>query len=342
MNDTKKSKRGVGVWLALCAMVALTVALPAQAASFDCAKAQSKVEKIICGNTELSRLDDELAEAYEDALEGNFNAIDLRNAQKQWIKERNRCEDDACVSTLYRQRTIALRNAAAPATKALTPFKFAPPLKNSMANQSEEPVCRDFLRHLNNPRSDELFKPDGSLVRESEAIKSVRWKRLDKDEYREGFMTAIDASFREENLKRYADPEWILERTLAHPLESRATPNAPEKWVYRLMSSRPYPRNWPDPNSKAELPIWFPYTSIHWLGDQQGKRQATDVYRMYVGHLQWFEHKGKTHAIDNATSGGGKGGTPKYLELHVYQLHVDTEKNSILYLTCALRSRNYE
>ncbi len=328
--------------MALFATNLMALVPSVQAASFDCEKAQSKVERMICGDTELSRLDDELGEAYEDALEGNSNAANVRNAQKQWIKERNRCQEAACLSTLYRQQTIALINATEPATKTLAPFKFGPPLNNSMAAQREVPVCRDFLHYLNHPRSKELFKPDGRLVHESDSIKSVHWERLDKEAYREGFMTVTNVNFLEENLKRYADPEWVLERILAHPLKSRPKSNAPEKWLYRLMPSKPYPRNWSEPKSEAELPVWFPYTSTNWLGDQQGKRHVADVHRMYGGHLQWLEYEGKTHAIDNATSGGGKGATPKYLEVHVYELHVDTESNSILYLTCALRARNNE
>lgn len=44
----------------LCLLGLLVLALPAQAASFDCAKAGTKVEKLICGDVELSKLDEEL------------------------------------------------------------------------------------------------------------------------------------------------------------------------------------------------------------------------------------------------------------------------------------------
>jgi uncharacterized protein len=40
------------------------VCLTAQAASFDCAKAQSKVEHLICDNPEISKLDEELNAAH--------------------------------------------------------------------------------------------------------------------------------------------------------------------------------------------------------------------------------------------------------------------------------------
>jgi uncharacterized protein len=46
----------------------LTIATNMHAASFDCGKAASEVEKLICGDDELSKLDDSLSEAYQEAL----------------------------------------------------------------------------------------------------------------------------------------------------------------------------------------------------------------------------------------------------------------------------------
>jgi uncharacterized protein len=61
----------------------------ATAASFDCKKAASWVEKSVCSNPELSKLDEELAKAYNDALaslspEGQK---ETKQYQKQWLKE---------------------------------------------------------------------------------------------------------------------------------------------------------------------------------------------------------------------------------------------------------------
>jgi uncharacterized protein YecT (DUF1311 family) len=60
----------------------------ANAASFDCKKAASWVEKTVCANPELSKLDEDMAKAYHDALaslspEGQN---EIREYQKQWIK----------------------------------------------------------------------------------------------------------------------------------------------------------------------------------------------------------------------------------------------------------------
>jgi len=69
------------------------VFLTAQGASFDCAQAQSKVEHLICDNTEISKLDEELNAAYKTALQDEIQAGSIKQAQKQWMKERSGCAD---------------------------------------------------------------------------------------------------------------------------------------------------------------------------------------------------------------------------------------------------------
>jgi uncharacterized protein len=50
--------------LIFAAFFLLTVARNVNAASFDCEKATSEVEKLICGDEELSMLDESLRKAY--------------------------------------------------------------------------------------------------------------------------------------------------------------------------------------------------------------------------------------------------------------------------------------
>ena len=60
----------------------------ATAASFDCKKAATWVEKTVCANPELSKLDEELAKAYHEALT-NLSPEGQRETkqyQKQWLK----------------------------------------------------------------------------------------------------------------------------------------------------------------------------------------------------------------------------------------------------------------
>ncbi len=87
--------------------VGLLMVGAAQAASFDCAKAQSTIEKMICADAELSKLDESLAAAYVAALKASGDTAHIRQRQKQWLKERNACDDAACVKNSIENRIKA-------------------------------------------------------------------------------------------------------------------------------------------------------------------------------------------------------------------------------------------
>lgn len=91
-------------WLAATLLDSLILASPAQAVSFDCVKASTKVEKLICADAELSKLDEELNTAYTDALRDEKPSDAIRQAQKQWMKDCNHCADAACVMHVYELR----------------------------------------------------------------------------------------------------------------------------------------------------------------------------------------------------------------------------------------------
>ena len=89
----------------------LVLSLTAQAAGFDCAKAGTKVEKLICGDAALSKLDEELNTAYKTALQDEKRADSIRQAQKKWMKERSGCQDAGCVKRVYRMRLVELNSS---------------------------------------------------------------------------------------------------------------------------------------------------------------------------------------------------------------------------------------
>lgn len=92
----------------LIGLALLGASLFAHAASFDCAKAQSKVERWICRVPELSSLDEDVAAMYEAALQVGASADATRLAQTAWLKERDRCADSDCVKRSYDGRKHAL------------------------------------------------------------------------------------------------------------------------------------------------------------------------------------------------------------------------------------------
>lgn len=103
--------------------VLLFVAPPAlamDAPSFDCTKAESGAEELVCADPALARLDRRLAERYAQALAA-VRALDagaeeaeahLRATQRGWIGGRDECwkaaDTRACVEDAYLRREGAL------------------------------------------------------------------------------------------------------------------------------------------------------------------------------------------------------------------------------------------
>ena len=85
----------------------------AEAASFDCEKAVTKIEKLICSSAELSLLDEELGSSYRSVLE-IYTVEDKTRAvaeQRQWLKQtRNICADKTCLINVYNARISELKS----------------------------------------------------------------------------------------------------------------------------------------------------------------------------------------------------------------------------------------
>jgi uncharacterized protein len=86
--------------------------LSAGAASFDCSKAQSNIEKTICASTELQILDLKLYEAYSRSLRLALEAKNIRADQLRWLGEsRNECKTKECLVNAYNERISALNSS---------------------------------------------------------------------------------------------------------------------------------------------------------------------------------------------------------------------------------------
>ncbi|WP_062059042.1 lysozyme inhibitor LprI family protein [Cellvibrio sp. OA-2007] len=73
-------------------------------ASFNCDLAKSKIEKLICSDSEISKKDDELAKIYYEVNDKSLDNGFLIEKQKQWLKERNRCQSEKCIMDKYVER----------------------------------------------------------------------------------------------------------------------------------------------------------------------------------------------------------------------------------------------
>ncbi|EIC19826.1 lysozyme inhibitor LprI family protein [Thiorhodovibrio frisius] len=96
-------------------LVSMLATLSAQGASFDCGKAPTLVESAICSNAQLSRLDEDLADAYRDARNRASNSDALKQEQRAWLKnKRNRCTTVVCLTDAYQTRIGELQAISSP------------------------------------------------------------------------------------------------------------------------------------------------------------------------------------------------------------------------------------
>lgn len=108
------------------------------AASFDCAKANSIPEYLICNTPHLSKADDQLKVLFDIA---KAQAIDKRafneSARQQWNRREKTCRDVACLDQWYAEQRLAYSamitpnsNSAQPtqAPAAASGYRAGPPL----------------------------------------------------------------------------------------------------------------------------------------------------------------------------------------------------------------------
>lgn len=98
----------------LCLSAAATAAAP----SFNCGKAVTPIEVLVCGSDALSKLDARLAEVYDAAQDElpRRERAEQKKRQLQWLAERDACaaqdETDDCVADSYEARIAQLQVVA--------------------------------------------------------------------------------------------------------------------------------------------------------------------------------------------------------------------------------------
>jgi uncharacterized protein len=184
-------------------------ALPARGASFDCAKAGTKVEHMICDSLELSNLDDEMADKFKSAQMGADDRAKVVRGQRQWPSTRNACLDVACVKDAYERRlselSVAPKGAevtqpASGPTQAVASNTAKPEnalserdrVRQIMAShrfslslvrdKSEESFCKTFVDDFRAMKGITFLEPEI----ESESYADKRWDAYKADLF-EGF-----------------------------------------------------------------------------------------------------------------------------------------------------------
>ena len=151
----------------------------AAAASFPCEKAQTRIEKAICADAEVSALDEYLGRYYSAARATLREAASCLAAdQKQWLGLRNACQDAACLKKTYLERlaelhamqpgATSLRNVALPAVPSLV--WVIPPAGDNVAappRPSAKPLVASG-RVIN-----DLEKGDGFVLRTADGATHI-------------------------------------------------------------------------------------------------------------------------------------------------------------------------
>lgn len=129
----------------------------AHAASFDCAKAATSIEKTICSDDQISALDNQLMQSYKKSMSTSANADALKSEQRSWLANvRNKCQDAACLRQAYTYRISSLIKVGQPAiVEASTQPKGnegivsenVPKVDSPLKTRSKSSACNAARKH---------------------------------------------------------------------------------------------------------------------------------------------------------------------------------------------------
>ena len=157
--------------------------------SFDCAKAKTRVEKLICSDAELAKLDREMSSEYhslvsDKTLDGELKEI-LKNNQKKWLdsREKTPClenedvsEQQKCIKNVYRIRIKEINDDK---NDFAGTGRFTPVFDCSKAVlKSAKMACSDAGVLQLNKKMDALYKKWLSVSKNKKAVieNQKKWK----------------------------------------------------------------------------------------------------------------------------------------------------------------------
>lgn len=112
----------------------LTFSVPfASGASWDCSKAKSYSEKLICSDPVLSRADEGLNELYNEAKKQTGNSKEFKKFVSDNWREREKCGDRKCVYAWYEKSSLKYQKIA---NNNPLSIKTSPIKKGEKAEQS--------------------------------------------------------------------------------------------------------------------------------------------------------------------------------------------------------------
>lgn len=97
----------------------------AYGASFDCDKARGFVEKNICADKTLSKLDETLSNEYQKALDEADQPFEVKKEEQNWLsKVRNACATVDCLKNSYKQRIAGIKSVKRFSWRTFSDKKF--------------------------------------------------------------------------------------------------------------------------------------------------------------------------------------------------------------------------
>lgn len=148
---------------------------PPMRASFDCAKATGKVEKMICADSVLSKLDEKMASMHRKASDATADPVGFRQEHGRWLKKRNTCAEGGCVAQTYQERLAALRSLL----RGPKPCFRLLERKWPEVKSGHYPVCVDVLKSMNALCAELPFHGGWKVSPSVSSLAVPQWEELD-------------------------------------------------------------------------------------------------------------------------------------------------------------------
>jgi uncharacterized protein len=116
---------------------------PVEAASFDCRKATTNVEKLICSSPELRISDIQLYEVYMRAIRQAAKPNQVLAKQRQWLTDiRNKCKTTENLALVYQERIKQLESGISFKTCEAEDLRYC----NAEIKDDEEKTISDLIK----------------------------------------------------------------------------------------------------------------------------------------------------------------------------------------------------
>lgn len=176
--------RFIFLWQFAVVLSLFFVSSTVMATNFNCKKAHTSVEKIICANDFISRLDDKLASTYAEEMKQatKKEKAQLIKYQKHWLKfTRNRCEDAKCIRRAYWSRlsdvsAVTYKPAYKTDENALKQILKTAQFYSTSYENTTAVMCQEILNGLKQVKKINFVKPKLTVLSYEDAALDP-WKK---------------------------------------------------------------------------------------------------------------------------------------------------------------------